>query len=74
MLGGEGKLQITLYTTQHCPICKMVKDLLLQKCIEFEVVDDLEVMTSKGIKSAPMVEVDGEIMNAKETMRWIKTI
>lgn len=71
---GERKLQVTLYTTQHCPICMMVKDLLVQKHIKFDVIDDLGVMTSKGIKSAPMVDVDGEIMNAKEAMKWIKTI
>lgn len=52
----------------------MVKELLTQKCVEFYIIDDLEVMTSKGIKSAPMVEVDGEIMNAKEAMKWIKTL
>ena len=67
-------MQITLYTTQHCPICMMVKDLLAQKCIKFDVIDDLEVMTSKGFKSAPIVEVDGEVMNAKDAMKWIKTL
>lgn len=52
----------------------MVKDLLAQKCIKFDVIDDLEVMTSKGFKSAPIVEVDGEVMNAKDAMKWIKTL
>lgn len=67
-------MNITLYTTQHCPICRMVKDMLTQRNIEFNIVDDLEVMTLRGFKSAPMVEVGGEVMNAKEAIKWIKTL
>jgi len=67
-------MKIILYTTEHCPVCRMIKDLLTTKNIEFETVDDMEIMLEKGIKSAPMLEVNGEIMNAKNAMNWIKSL
>lgn len=67
-------MQITLYTTEHCPVCNMVKLALLQKGVEFEIIDDLNIMSTKGFKSAPMLEVDEKIMNAKEAINWIKTL
>ncbi len=67
-------MQITLYTTEHCPVCNMVKLTLLQKGVEFEIIDDLNIMSTKGFKSAPMLEVDEKIMNAKEAINWIKTL
>ena len=67
-------MKIILYTTEHCPVCKMIKDLLTTRNVEFETVGDLETMLGKGIKSAPMLEVNGEIMNAKNAMNWIKSL
>ncbi|MSS07133.1 hypothetical protein FYJ38_00570 [Clostridium sp. WB02_MRS01] len=67
-------MQITLYTTEHCPVCNMVKLTLLQKGVEFEIIDDLNIMSTKGLKSAPMLEIDEKIMNAKEAINWIKTL
>jgi len=52
----------------------MVKLTLLQKGVEFEIIDDLNIMSTKGFKSAPMLEVDEKIMNAKEAIKWIKTL
>lgn len=55
-------------------MCKMLKELLTNKKIEFETVEDLDEMEKKGFKSVPMLEVDGEIMNTKEAFAWIKTL
>ncbi len=67
-------MQITLYTTEHCPVCNMVKHTLTQKGVEFNIVNDIEVMSTMGFKSAPMLEVDGNIMNAKDAINWIKSL
>jgi len=67
-------LQITLYTTEHCPVCNMVKNTLKKKGVEFNIVNDIEIMTMKGFKSAPMLEVDESIMNAKDAINWIKSL
>lgn len=52
----------------------MLKELLANKKIQFEAVEDLDEMEEKGFKSVPMLEVDGRIMNAKEAFAWIKTL
>lgn len=65
---------ITLYTTEHCPVCNMVKHTLTQKGVEFNIVNDIAVMSMMGLKSAPMLEVDGKIMNAKDAINWIKSL
>ncbi len=52
----------------------MVKNTLKQKGVEFYIVNDIEIMTMKGFKSAPMLEVDESIMNAKDAINWIKSL
>jgi len=52
----------------------MVKHTLTQKDVEFNIVNDIEVMSMMGFKSAPMLEVDGNIMNAKDAINWIKSL
>ena len=38
----------------------------------YEKVSDVEIMKQKGFMSAPMLEVDGNIMNYLEAINWIK--
>ena len=63
--------QIVLY--EHgCPRCKVLKMKLDQSGIEYENVNDIEVMKAKGFAEAPKLEVDGVVMNFKEAVDWIK--
>lgn len=63
--------QIVLY--EHgCPRCKVLKMKLDQSGIEYENVNDIEVMKTKGFAEAPKLEVDGVVMNFKEAVDWIK--
>lgn len=43
---------IKMYST-HCPKCKVLAMKLAQKNIEFEEIDNIEVMCQIGLKSAP---------------------
>ena len=61
---------IVLYTT-NCPKCKVLEAKLKQKEISYEEVNDIEVMTSKGFMMAPMLEVDGVVMNFAQANTWI---
>lgn len=61
----------TLYTT-HCPQCVVLESLLKDNNVEYDVVTDVKVMRTKGFLSAPRFEVDGKIMDMKETMIWLK--
>jgi hypothetical protein len=40
--------------------------------VEYETINDVEVMKAKGFQSAPKLEVDGVIMDFKQAVEWIK--
>lgn len=62
---------IILWST-HCPRCKVLESKLKQKNIDYEECDDVQLMLSKGLETAPALEVDGIMMNFKEAVEWIK--
>lgn len=61
---------VKIYTT-HCPQCRVLEKLLMDKKIEFETVEDIELMKNKGIMSVPQLEIGGELMNMRKAMKWI---
>lgn len=61
---------VVLYTT-GCVKCKSLKARLDAKEIKYDIVDDLNVMESKGFMSVPVLEVDGKTMRYEEAMNWI---
>ena len=63
---------ITLYST-NCPQCKALEKKLNQAGIEYTVNSDLAVMKEKGFHSAPQLEVDDDVMNFSEAIRWIRS-
>ncbi len=62
---------IKLYST-HCPKCKVLTLKLTQKNIQFEVIDDLDLMKRLGFKSAPMLDVDGKLYEFNRALEWVK--
>lgn len=67
--GIEGDL-VTLYST-HCPKCVILEKKLNQKKIEYQVVDDVDLMEEKGFLSLPMLEVEGAALDFGEAVRWV---
>lgn len=63
----------TLYTT-HCPKCKVLSKKLNDANVSYVVCDDVDVMTSKGIMSAPMLEVDGNMFDFGSAISWISSL
>ena len=63
-------MNVILYST-HCPKCSVVEKKLKQKNIGFDLVDDVELMESKGFMSAPYLEVDGLVMDFAEAIRLV---
>lgn len=63
-------MTVTLFTT-HCPKCKVIEKKLAQKNIEYEMVEDINIMKEKGFKSLPMLEVDGQVFNFIEANKWV---
>lgn len=62
--------KIILYTT-GCPQCKVIKRMLDDREISYETVTDEDIMQEKGFVAAPMLEVDGKIMNAQKAFEWL---
>lgn len=63
---------VALYTT-HCPKCEILEKKLKQKNISYEEIKDTNIMIEKGFTATPMLEVDGQVMNFSEAVKWINT-
>lgn len=66
-------MKIILYST-HCPKCVVLEKKLNQKNISYEEVNDVKIMREKGFLSAPMLEVDGEIMDFKTAFNYVESL
>lgn len=64
-------MSIILYST-GCPKCNVLEAKLNSKSIKYEVCKDIEVMQSKGMMTAPNLEVDGELMDFSAAIKWIR--
>ena len=65
-------MSIILYST-GCPKCNVLEAKLNSKSIKYEVCTDIEVMQSKGMMSAPNLEINGKLMNFGDAIRWVNT-
>lgn len=66
-------MKITLYSTSNIESIELEK-ALKGKSLKYEKVADIETMQNKGFMSAPMLEVDGEVMNYINGRKWISEI
>lgn len=66
------KIMINLYTTESCPMCKMLKKKLEEKNIPFQLINDVDVLTEKNIMHVPVLEIDNKYMNLKEALTWVQ--
>lgn len=67
------RLQIILYTT-HCPKCSVIEKKLKQKNIQYEEINDIEIMKEKGYLTVPILELDGKSMDFKVAIDWINSL
>ena len=63
-------MNIILYST-GCPKCNILKKKLADTQMEYSVVEDVDVMLSKGLKEVPWLEVDGNLMNFVDSSKWL---
>ena len=52
----------------------MLKAKLDEKGIKYDTVTDEQVMLDKGFMSAPLLDVDGNIMTFKDAVDWVRGI
>lgn len=63
-------MNVILYST-GCPKCNILKKKLADAKIDYKVIEDVDIMVSKGLKEVPWLEVDGNLMNFVDSSKWI---
>lgn len=63
-------MNVILYTVE-CPKCKVLTMKLDKKGINYTKVEDVNTMLAKGIKTAPYLEVDNELMDFTQAVAWV---
>ena len=63
-------MNVILYST-GCPKCNILKKKLADAKIDYKIIEDVDVMVSKGLKDVPWLEVDGNLMNFVDSSKWI---
>lgn len=63
-------MSVILYST-HCPKCKVLSSKLSQKGIDYDEINDIEVMAQKGFTTVPMLEVNEVVYDFKKAVEWI---
>lgn len=64
-------MDVILYST-NCPKCKVLEKKLDSTGIDYKIITDEDLMINKGFTSAPMLEVDGLLMDFGNAVRWAK--
>ena len=62
--------KVILYTT-HCPKCKVLETKLRQAHIEYESVEDVNVMLDKGFMEAPMLQINDDLFNYSQAIKEV---
>ena len=63
-------MKVILYST-HCPKCTVLEKKLNQKNIQYDIVTDIDLMQEKGFLSLPVLDVDGDIMDFGDAIKWV---
>ena len=61
---------VILYST-GCPKCQVLTKKLNAAGISYSVITDIDEMVALGIKSAPMLEIDGVLMDFPHANNWL---
>ena len=61
---------IILYST-GCPKCNVLKKKMDMKGIEYTESGDIDFLLERGIKQAPVLDVNGELLDFIEANKWI---
>ena len=63
-------MEIIFYST-HCPKCKILETKMKNKNINYTEDNNVNSMLAKGIKSAPYLEIDGQLYDFKKAVEWV---
>lgn len=64
------KNEIIFYTT-GCPKCQVLKKKLDDRKIIYILNSSVDEMLKLGITQVPMLSIDGQLKNFKESIEWV---
>lgn len=62
---------ITIYTTDICPKCKILKKKLFSKNIEYTEINDENKLLELNINEVPVLDIDGTLLDFMGANNWI---
>lgn len=62
--------KVILYSN-NCPRCKILKRKLDDNKINYEIIDDVDIMIDKGLSTVPVLEINGRMLDFKEAVEWV---
>ena len=66
---------IEIFTTEGCARCKMLKQRMIDKNIDFKENNDEEEMAKLGFMTVPMLRTDeGELLDFGKAISWINSL
>lgn len=66
---------ITVYTKENCPKCKILKQKLKQKGVEYEEESNVDLLLAMGIDFLPVLQVDDEpLLNYKQAVEYVNDL
>lgn len=66
-------MSAVLYST-NCPKCMILEKMLDKKGVEYKKCTDMKEIRSKGIMSAPTLEMDGKLLSYDEAMSEMQNL
>ena len=61
---------ITFYSKPGCPLCKVLRMKMDAANIEYKHIEDEDAMVALGVKSAPVLIVEGAMHCGPEAIKW----
>ena len=61
---------VNIYST-GCPKCNILIKKLKENGIDFNEYNQVDKLIDMGFKTAPILEVDGEMMEFGQAIRWV---
>lgn len=62
---------ITIYTTETCPRCKILKKKLTDKNIDYVEVNDMDKLLELNIVEVPVLKIDDTMFDFAAANAWI---
>ena len=66
-------MNVILYST-GCPKCMVLEKKMDQKNISYTIETNVDVMQEKGFMSLPMLDVDGNLMDFSNAIKWVNEV